>query len=194
MKLSVLLSSPISFVLFVLPTLIHAQTPLAANNFNFIGSTPTQRIYINQTQAQAVISAAAGKALGFSPSNIAVTDPSGLLVAFLRGDNAYPASIDISIKKARTVSLFNGGLTTAQLYNASVPGGTLYGRCLIGAFFPLRAKRGWFGGTELMACEQGSKRRMAAWWCLEVDCQSMWEGTLPLQRIIRYDCSSSLSD
>jgi uncharacterized protein GlcG (DUF336 family) len=60
------------------------------------------------TQAQTVIAAAANKALSINPSNFAVTDPSGLLVAFPRGNNAYPSSIDISIKKTRTVSLFNG--------------------------------------------------------------------------------------
>jgi hypothetical protein len=128
MKFSLVLHSPLSFVLFLLPTLIHAQNTLASNNYNYIGSTPSQRLYINQTQAQAVISAAAAKASSVNPSNIAVTDPSGLLVAFLRGDNAYPGSIDISMKKARTVSLFNGQFRTADLYNASLPSGGLYGR------------------------------------------------------------------
>lgn len=109
MKLSLLMSLPLPSFLFFLPTLIHAQTnPLALNNFNFIGSTPAQRLYINQTQAQAVVAAAAAKALGLSPSNIAVIDPSGLLLAFLRSDSAYLGSINISMKKARTVSLFNG--------------------------------------------------------------------------------------
>jgi len=41
-------------------------------------------------------------------------------------DNAYPGSIDISIKKARTSVLFNG-LTSASLYNSSQPGGSLFG-------------------------------------------------------------------
>jgi len=58
--------------------------------------------------------------------NIAVTDPSGTLVAFLRTDNAFPASIDIAMKKARTVSLFNGAFTTANLYELTQPGKSLY--------------------------------------------------------------------
>jgi Haem-degrading len=128
MKLSLLLSSPIPFGLLLFPVFIYGQDPLALNNYNYIGSTPSQRLYINQTQAQAVISAAVAKNVGFSFSNIAVTDPSGLLVAFLRTDNAFPASIDISIKKARTVSLFQGKYATADLYNASLPSGTLYGK------------------------------------------------------------------
>lgn len=41
-------------------------------------------------------------------------------------DNAYPGSIDISIKKARTSVLFNG-VPSAGLYNQSQPGQALYG-------------------------------------------------------------------
>lgn len=62
------------------------------------------------------------------PSNIAVVDPSGLLVAFRRMDNAYPGSIDVSQKKARTVVLFNGS-PSAAFYSMAQPGpmGSLYG-------------------------------------------------------------------
>lgn len=49
------------------------------------------------------------------------------LVGFLRTDNAYPGSIDIAQKKARTVSLFNGAFPTIGLYNNSQPGASLYG-------------------------------------------------------------------
>jgi hypothetical protein len=84
-------ASPISFLL------LHAR-PLASNNYSDIGSTPSQRLYINATQAQAVIPAAANKALSVNPSSVVVRDPSGL-VAFLRGYNAYPGRIDIIIKK-----------------------------------------------------------------------------------------------
>ena len=61
------------------------------------------------------------------PYNIAITDPSGLLIAFLRMDNSFPGSIEIAQKKARTVSLFNGIYTTAQWYNLTQPGGMAYG-------------------------------------------------------------------
>lgn len=94
---------------------------------NGVGSLPIQRYFITAAQAQSVIAAAEASAAKIVPQNIAVVDPSGLLVAFLRMDNAYPGSIDISTKKARTSVLFNG-LASADLYNSSQPGGALYGR------------------------------------------------------------------
>lgn len=42
-------------------------------------------------------------------------------------DNAYPGSIDISTKKARTVVLFNGA-PSGSLYNSTLPTGDLYGQ------------------------------------------------------------------
>lgn len=62
-----------------------------------------------------------------SPSDITVVDPSGNLLAFLRTDDAILASIDISMKKAKTVALFNGKYTTAELYPLAQPGASLYG-------------------------------------------------------------------
>ena len=134
----------------LLLTTTTTTTTMAQNNDNYIGSTPSQRLYINAVQAQTAVNAALAQAIAIgSPSNIAITDPSGLLVAFLREDNAFPgksvkgwvlptgrclvnertgtASIDISIKKARTVSLFNGAFTTAALYSQAQPGASLYG-------------------------------------------------------------------
>ncbi|KAG9528324.1 DUF336-domain-containing protein, partial [Aureobasidium melanogenum] len=93
---------------------------------NGIGSTPVQRHYISASQASAIVEAAAKAAATIVSQNIAIVDPSGLLVAFLRMDNAYPGSIDISIKKARTSVLFNG-IPSAGLYNQSQPGQALYG-------------------------------------------------------------------
>jgi uncharacterized protein GlcG (DUF336 family) len=72
------------------------------------------------------VAAAAKYAANVVPQNIAVVDPSGLLVAFLRMDNAFPGSIDISTKKARTSVLFNG-IPSAALYNQSQPDQALYG-------------------------------------------------------------------
>ncbi|CAO2651243.1 Nn.00g095400.m01.CDS01 [Neocucurbitaria sp. VM-36] len=109
--------------LFAILPCAFAQT----NTTNGIGSTPSQRSYISSTQAQTIITAAIKNATALNvPQNIAVVDPSGLLVAFLRMDNAYPGSIDISTKKARTAVLFNG-LSSAGLYDASQPGQSLYG-------------------------------------------------------------------
>lgn len=93
---------------------------------NGIGSLPAQRYTISAAQALKVIAAAQASAEKIIPQNIAVVDPSGLLIAFLHMDDAYLGSIDISIKKARTSVLFNG-IASSDLYNSSQPGGALYG-------------------------------------------------------------------
>lgn len=98
-----------------------------ASGTNSLGSMPSQRHTLDQQQALKIINAAAAESANVGiPVNIAVTDPAGLLVAFLRTDNAFPASIDIAIKKARTVSLFNGAFTTAAMYELTQPGAALY--------------------------------------------------------------------
>jgi len=111
--------------LFLLPIVCWAQNQITNN---FLGSTPGQRHIINQIQAQRAISVAASKAASISVAeNIAIVDPSGSLVAFLKMDNAFPASFDIATKKAKTVAGFNGAFTSAALYNSSQPGGPFYG-------------------------------------------------------------------
>jgi uncharacterized protein GlcG (DUF336 family) len=106
-------------------TLAHAQN--ATNTFNGIGIPPAGRHYITADQAQSVIAAAAKNATAIPiPQNIAVVDPSGNLVAFLRQDNAFLGSIDISMKKAKTAILFNG-LSSGDLYEQAQPGQPLYG-------------------------------------------------------------------
>lgn len=113
--------SPLLATTLTLLAMAAAQT-----NLNGIGSTPFQRHYISAAQTTAVIDAARASAEAINiPQNIAVVDPSGLLVGFLRMDNAYPGSIDISQKKARTSVLFNG-ITSDSLLNASFSGGGLY--------------------------------------------------------------------
>ena len=119
------LSLPLFLASTILPALILAQNA----STNFLGSSPSQRFTITQSQAQTVLAAAASHAHNVSsPSSIAVVDPSGILVSFLRTDNAFPGGVDIAIKKARTVALFNGAVTTAELLNlTSPPGSVLYG-------------------------------------------------------------------
>jgi uncharacterized protein GlcG (DUF336 family) len=83
---------------------------------------------ISVAQAQAIVNAAIQKAADIkSPSNIAVVDPYGHLVAFARMDAAPLVSIDVSLKKAKTVSMFGGRFRTGDLKNATAPGGALYG-------------------------------------------------------------------
>ncbi|MBU8809303.1 GlcG/HbpS family heme-binding protein [Mycolicibacterium goodii] len=76
--------------------------------------------------AQKVVDAAIEKANEIGqPMNIAVVDDGGHLVAFARMDGAIKASIDISIRKARTSILMN--LPTSALMDVAQPGGELYG-------------------------------------------------------------------
>jgi len=83
---------------------------------------------ISHEQANAVIQAAVAKAVEIKmPSNIAVTDPAGHLISFLRMDGALLVSIEVAQKKAKTVSMFGGKYRTGDLYNATSPGGALYG-------------------------------------------------------------------
>ena len=99
----------------------------AIHGTNGAGTHPAQRHQITQSQAQMVIDAAVKEAKKIGqPMNLAVVDFSGYLVAFQRMDNAWPGSVDVSIKKAKTSSLFYG-FTTASLYNSTQPGGSLYG-------------------------------------------------------------------
>ena len=56
--------------------------------------------------------------------NIAVVDVGGNLVSFVRMDGAWLGSVDISIKKAKTATLF--GMPSSELGKLSQPGGPLY--------------------------------------------------------------------
>ncbi|WNG88766.1 heme-binding protein [Mycobacterium sp. ITM-2016-00317] len=78
------------------------------------------------SKAQPVIDAAIAKAEDIGqPMNIAVVDDGGHLVAFARMDGAIKASIDISIRKARTSILMN--LPTSALMDLVQPGAELFG-------------------------------------------------------------------
>ncbi len=57
--------------------------------------------------------------------DIAVVDAGANLKAFLRMDEAWIGSIDISIKKARTARFFD--MNTGDIGKLSQPGGSLYG-------------------------------------------------------------------
>ncbi|MET0701279.1 MAG: heme-binding protein [Mycobacterium sp.] len=81
---------------------------------------------IQLSAASAVIEAATAKAREIGqPMNIAVVDDGGHLVAFVRMDGAIKASIDISIRKARTSILMNA--PTSALMPLVQPGAELYG-------------------------------------------------------------------
>ena len=104
------------------------QSPSAPPNDNYIGTTAASRSVVTRQQSSYIIAAAIAQAQNLStPECIAVVDPSGLLVAFQRMDNAFPGTIEIAIKKAKTVANFNGAFPNQGLYNASQPGGFAYG-------------------------------------------------------------------
>ena len=76
-------------------------------------------------QAQTAIDAAHQKALDMGVKmNIAVVDAGANLVAFVRMDDAWLGSLDISIKKAKTARFFD--MPTGELGKLSQPGGPLF--------------------------------------------------------------------
>ena len=102
------------------------------------------------------------------PNNIAIVDPFGKLVAFLRMDNAFLGSIDISIKKAETSVLFNA-IPNYALYKRAQPGGDLYGIeetndviVLFGGGQPIFDNKGYFIGAI--------GKLLPVWGCLRVVC------------------------
>lgn len=81
---------------------------------------------VSLDDAQRVIAAGQARAdeIG-SPSNIAVVDAGGNLVAHVRMDGAWIASIDISINKAFTARALD--ISTGDLAADAGPGGQFYG-------------------------------------------------------------------
>jgi uncharacterized protein GlcG (DUF336 family) len=76
--------------------------------------------------ARRVLSAAEAKARDIGqPMNVAVVDEGGLLVSFIRMDDAWRGSIDIAINKAFTSRAFD--ISTKELGTLSQPGKDFYG-------------------------------------------------------------------
>ena len=76
---------------------------------------------ITAQQAQAVLEAALKKAEEINTKmDIAVVDAGANLKAFIRMDDAFLGSIDISIKKAKTARFFN--MPTGDLGKLAQPG------------------------------------------------------------------------
>ncbi|GFG72029.1 GlcG/HbpS family heme-binding protein [Mycolicibacter senuensis] len=81
---------------------------------------------VSLDDAQRVIDAARSRAEEISsPSNIAVVDAGGNLVAHARMDGAWIGSIDIAINKAYTARALD--IATAELAAAAAPGQQFYG-------------------------------------------------------------------
>lgn len=80
-------------------------------------------ITIEQSYAVAKAAYEKAKELGVK-MNIAVVDAGANLKAFVRMDDAWLGSIDISIKKARTARFFD--MPTGEIGKLSQPGESLY--------------------------------------------------------------------
>lgn len=80
---------------------------------------------ITLKQAQTAVQAAHEKAQAMGVKmNIAVVDAGANLVAFIRMDDAWLGSLDISIKKAKTARFFD--MPTGAIGGLSQPGGPLF--------------------------------------------------------------------
>jgi uncharacterized protein GlcG (DUF336 family) len=88
--------------------------------------SPTAKLHLRPPSSKIITNAVANATALNIPQNIAIVNPSGLLVAFYRMDNAFIGLIDLSQKKARTAVLING-LTSGDLYATVQPGAPLYG-------------------------------------------------------------------
>lgn len=85
-----------------------------------------QQESVSFDDARRVISAGEGKAREIqSPSNIAVVDAGGNLVAHIRMDHAWIGSVDIAINKAFTARAFD--TPTDALAENAQPGTQFYG-------------------------------------------------------------------
>src|SRR5665213_2736262 len=81
---------------------------------------------IHLEDARRILAAAEKKAQEIGqPTNIAVADAGGNLIAHVRMDGAWLGSIDISINKAYTARAFD--ISTKDLATHSQPGGQFYG-------------------------------------------------------------------
>ena len=83
-------------------------------------------MHVTFEQAQSIIATSIKKSIEIEvKSNIAVLDSGGNLKAFLRMDDAWVGSIDISIKKAKTACYF--AMPSGEIGKLSQPGSPLYG-------------------------------------------------------------------
>jgi uncharacterized protein GlcG (DUF336 family) len=83
-------------------------------------------MHITMEHAEAAIQGARKKALELRTQMcIAIVDSGANLKAFLRMDDAWVGSIDISIKKAKTAVFF--GMPTGAIGKLSQPGASLFG-------------------------------------------------------------------
>jgi uncharacterized protein GlcG (DUF336 family) len=107
------------------PTHCGARQGIAEQNQKTIKEN-TMHERLTLTLAEQIVKAAVKKSEDMNVRmDIAVVDAGGNLKTFVRMDNAWLGSIDISIKKARTARFFD--MPTAKIGELSQPGGSLFG-------------------------------------------------------------------
>jgi uncharacterized protein GlcG (DUF336 family) len=83
-------------------------------------------MHVTQEQAEKALAAAVKEAKEIGvPMNVTIVDSGNQLKAFVRMDNAFLGSIDISRKKAKTSCMF--GMPSGNLGAISQPGHPVYG-------------------------------------------------------------------
>ena len=152
MKLSRNISKPMGTTLLL--ALLVALWPATSSNSQGQSSSSSVAKTVTLDRAQKVIAAALKKAKEIDVAmNIAVLDAGGHLKAFVRMDEAFLGSIDISINKAYTARAFN--TESKNLAAAAQPGGPLFGLhstnggriVLFGGGIPLRNGSGKVVGS-----------------------------------------------
>ncbi len=152
MKLSRNTSSAMGRTLLL--ALLVAFWPAASSNSQGQSSSSSVSKTVTLERAQKVIAAALKKSKEIDVAmNIAVLDAGGHLKAFVRMDDAFLGSIDISINKAYTARAFN--TESKNLAGAAQPGGPLFGLhntnggriVLFGGGIPLRNESGKVVGS-----------------------------------------------
>lgn len=81
--------------------------------------------YLTLNSANSILAAALKEAQKLDLAMcIAICDVGGIVKAFIRDDNAWPGSVDIAMKKAKTAALFF--MPTSAIGELSQPGSPLY--------------------------------------------------------------------
>ena len=129
--------------------LLFSTPVLAQNNQGNNGcSIPSTTVTKVQNQLAGVVKSSDGNGGLFIPHPnqmwSAVVDRAGILCSVIKVGDAWPGSRDIAIAKASTANDFSNdlfALSTANLYAATQPGGSLYGLNNSNPFNPSESAR-----------------------------------------------------
>jgi glc operon protein GlcG len=131
----------------------HAQT------FSYTADEPT----LTYAGAQKIMQAAAAEASALhAPSNIAVVDRAGDLLAFERMPGAATASIDVSIGKARTAARFDRPTEVfEQAINTNRPAAITAGMMMMQGGVPIVVNGSVVGAIGISGFDKGNDVKIA---------------------------------